>query len=43
MAFSLVWQIWELICRSDNRIDPDDLIQLLENAGYECPDDLRES
>lgn len=40
--FGLAWQIWELICQGDSRIDPEDLIRILEKSGYECPDDLKD-
>jgi len=35
--------IWELISAADNRIDPDDLIEILNWNGWDCPEDLEET
>jgi hypothetical protein len=39
---SLRRKLWEIIARTDGRIDPDDLILTLERAGWDCPPDLYE-
>ena len=39
---SLRHGLWELICSGDSRLDPDDVIRILEQHGLPCPASLTE-
>lgn len=38
----LRWELWELICGGDSRLDIDDVVYTLERHGWFCPEDLKE-
>lgn len=40
MAFSLGWQLWDLVLQSDDGVELQDLVDVLEGCGVLLPEEL---